>query len=161
MLPLQHTVMGMLKCCICDTFEGKTPATLLTTIWSPYGNINHVTVKLITTVDMHYKICAWLFPSFSVCSTTHRGRLCVCVCGGLVAVNLMFIFLTLVYAPPTEIITVINILFAPSMSRHFLAFSSWLIRESQRHTGRWEADGFIISTHKHWKYVVYEALLLS
>lgn len=40
----------------------------------------------------------------------------MCDGGGLVAVNSVFIFLTLVYAPPTEIITVIYILFAHSMS---------------------------------------------
>lgn len=43
----------------------------------------------------------------------------MCDGGGPVTVNLMFIFLTLVYAPPTEIKSVIYILFALSMSDAF------------------------------------------
>lgn len=43
----------------------------------------------------------------------------MCDGGGFAAVNLMFIFLTLLYAPPTELITVIYILFALSMSDTF------------------------------------------
>lgn len=68
---------------------------------------------------MRYQKCAQLFPSFSVFVETGRGGLFVCDGGGLVAVNLMFIFLALVYKPPTEIITVIYILFALSMSDTF------------------------------------------
>lgn len=57
-----------------------------------------------------------MFAGFSVCLFNTRQKETACDGRSLVDVNLRFIFLSLLSAPPIEIRTVIYIVFALSMS---------------------------------------------